>query len=77
MRHNLKISPLYFDAVDNDIKNFEIRKDDRGFEIGDTVVLSEFANGEYTGRIITKSICYILRNCPEYGLQDGYCILGF
>lgn len=22
-------------------------------------------------------ITYILRNCPEYGLADGYCIIGW
>lgn len=75
--HVLKISPKYFDDVKNNLKRFEIRKDDREFQVGDLVTLKEFEKGEYTGRIIENiPIIYILRNAPEYGLKDGYCILG-
>ena len=35
-------------------------------------------NGAYTGREIKNlPISFILRDCQEYGLKDGYCILGF
>ena len=33
-------------------------------------------------KLIVKEFCipmeseFILRDCPEYGLKDGYCILG-
>lgn len=75
--HVLKISPKYFDDVKNNLKRFEIRKDDREFQVGDLVTLKEFEKGEYTGRIIENiPIIYILRNASEYGLKDGYCILG-
>lgn len=50
---------------------------DRGFEVGDTLLLREVMDGGYTNRGITTKITYILRDCPEYGLQEGYCILGF
>jgi hypothetical protein len=87
-----KIAPKYFKDVAEGKKNFEIRKDDSDYEIGDTLILQECyqeaipfshnSKGEpitqtiYTGNEITKRIKYILRDCPQYGLQEGYCILG-
>ena len=75
--HELKILPEYYDSVISNVKNFELRKDDRDFQIGDFVILKEYIDGEYTGRETGFKISYILRNCPEYGLMDGYCILGW
>lgn len=75
--HELKISPKYYDAVISNIKHFELRKDDRDYKVGDFIVLREYENGEYTGRETRFQIEYILRDCAEYGLMDGYCILGW
>lgn len=73
--HKLKILPQYFDEVSSLNKSFEIRKDDRDYQIGDWVLFEEFADGEYTGRKFgCVQISYILRNVSEYGLADGYCI---
>lgn len=75
--HELKILPQYYDAVISNIKHFELRKDDRDYQVGDFLVLKEWHNGNYTGRETGFKIEYILRNCSEYGLMDGYCILGW
>jgi hypothetical protein len=40
--HYLKTLPVYFDAVRRGDKTFEIRKNDRDFQTGDTLVLKEF-----------------------------------
>ena len=77
MLHNLKILPQYFDAVVSNVKHFELRKDDRDYQGGDFLVLREWENEEYTGRETGFKIEYILRGCPEYGLMDGYCIIGW
>jgi hypothetical protein len=77
MKHELKILPEYYEAVLNGTKSFELRKDDRGYKVGDTVRLMEWQDGLYTGRDLVLKIKYILRDCPEYGLMEGYCILGF
>lgn len=43
--HHLKTLPVYFDAVRRGDKTFEIRKNDRDFQTGDTLVLQEFKGG--------------------------------
>lgn len=58
-KHNLKILPKYFEAVINDEKTFEIRKNDRNFIVGDIAVLKEFENGSYTGRFVEAEITYL------------------
>lgn len=78
MIHELKVLPEYFNQVASHNKNFELRKDDRDYRVGDWILLKEFDNGSYTGREVgCFAITYILRDCPQYGLMDGYCILGF
>lgn len=73
--HELKILPEYFDLVRMDIKNFEVRKNDRDFKIGDTLELREWNGTEYTGRNQRREIGYILDN-PDY-CKEGYVIIGF
>lgn len=76
--HELKILPQYFEAVKNGSKRFELRKDDRNYQVGDLLILKEFDGTDYTGNELGAFlVTYILRNCSEYGLQDGYCIIGF
>lgn len=77
MIHELKILPEYFKPVCVGHKRFELRKDDRGYKVGDCLLLKEFERGTYTGRRAFFQISYILRNCSQYGLADGYCILGW
>lgn len=73
--HELKIKSLYFNDILQGVKNFELRKDDRDFKVGDYLILQEF-DENYTGRSILVEIIYKL-NGGKYGLQEGYCILGF
>lgn len=79
--HNLKVWPQWFWAIGDGSKRFEIRKDDRQFEVSDTIVLEEFkpGTGEYTGRKLEKVITYISRgdDAESIGLKEGYCVLGF
>lgn len=43
MVHNLKILPVFFQAVIDGVKNFDIRDNsDRGFQKGDTVIFHEY-----------------------------------
>lgn len=74
--HELKILTEYFKEVWIGTKRFELRKDDRDYQIWDEVKLMEWDGKEYTGASITMTINYVLRNVPEYGLKEGYVILG-
>jgi len=42
MTHELKIWPQYFNRVLDGSKTFEVRKNDRGFQFGDSVILKEW-----------------------------------
>ena len=75
--HELKILPQYFQAVWNGTKNFELRKNDRDYKVGDILILREYNNGEYTGSFLKVIVTYILKDCPEYGLDKEYCIFSF
>lgn len=72
--HEVKISSIYFDDVAAGIKNFELRKNDRGYRVGDILKLNEVKSGKETGRFIKAKIEYMLEE--HTGLQEGYCILG-
>lgn len=74
-KHDLKILPQYFQAVWDDRKRCELRKDDRGYRVGDIICLREWDGEKYTGSALLVEITHILRNCPEYGLAEGFCIL--
>lgn len=58
--HELKIYPKYFKAILDGKKTFEIRKDDRDFQVGDSIVLKEWDNIKYSGREIQAIIKYML-----------------
>lgn len=71
--HNLKTLPIYFEAAAKGIKTFEIRKNDRNFEIGEQISLLEHDGLVYTGREIRGEIIYI----TDYEQKKGYVVLGF
>jgi predicted RNA-binding protein with PUA-like domain len=76
MIHKLKTLTIYFNEVWNGNKNFELRRDDRKFNIGDTLILYDSNGIKLLGRYASFKITYILRDCKKYGLQEGYAILG-
>lgn len=45
--HRLKIQEQYADAVLNGTKTFEIRKNDRGYKVGDEIVFDVVTNEGY------------------------------
>lgn len=83
--HILKTWPNAFAAVKDGRKRFEWRKDDRGFEVGDVLVLGLydpngdadpwFAAGVENGRVesIRVRVSYIARGLFE--IPHGYCIM--
>lgn len=65
---------MYFSAVSEGKKTFELRKDDRGFEVGDKLRLREWDGNTYSGRSIACKITYILKGFQ--GLEEDYAIHG-
>ena len=73
--HHLKTWPEPFSAVWDSLKAFEIRKNDRDYQVGDRLTLQEwFPDDQSWGvRVISASIKYILPG--GFGLRDGYVAL--
>lgn len=71
--HQLKTWPMHFDNVIDGTKTFELRKDDRGFNKGDILILREWARGAYSGRWCVATVKHIVRG--EW-LADGCVAMG-
>lgn len=79
MQHELKTLNPYFTDVMNGTKKFEVRKDDRNYQVGDILVLQEYepeTPSPYTGRKIKVEVVYKLAG-GNFGVLDGHCVLGF
>lgn len=72
MNHFLKIQPEFFEAVINRTKPFEIRYNDRNFQVNDVLVLQEYQHNDYTGRSISVNVSYI----TNYGQKPDYVVMG-
>jgi hypothetical protein len=74
--HTLKTETEFFDAILTGLKSFEVRKNDRDYQVGDTLILVEVSYGnEPTGLKIARRITYILHG-GQYGIDPAYCVLG-
>jgi hypothetical protein len=77
MTHALKTWPTFFKDVESGLKSFEIRKADRNFQLGDTLLLQEFdpEKKSYTGQEWQGHITYVFTD-EAFGLKKGYVLLG-
>ena len=78
--HELKIKHEYLFEIALGNKTFELRKNDRDYQVGDLIHFididgDKFYNdlNNYLGDIYI--ITYILKNVTQYGLDKDYCIL--
>ena len=76
--HVLKTWTEYFEAVYAGHKTFEIRKDDRGFQVGDTLILRDWDRneGNYTGRKLEVEVTYITDGGTLGCLTPGQVCMG-
>ena len=84
MIYELKTHPQYFSMVFAGSKKFEVRKNDRNYQLGDELLLKEFVpkgfyedglnDEQYTGRILHRRIDYILKG-GQFGIEEGYCVM--
>lgn len=77
MTHALKTWPEFYRLVESGEKPFEVRKMDRPFKVGETLLLQEWDNDkqEFTGNELKRVITYILAD-PKFGIKTGYCVMG-
>lgn len=72
--HELKTFPQYFYAVQQGLKPFEIRRNDRKFLVGDRLLLKEWnpLSQRYTGEELLVEVTYI----TDFEQKDGYVVMG-
>lgn len=89
--HELKSWPEHFDPLFRGAKTSELRRNDRGFKVGDSITFREWSpqgwlsEGGYSGRKCTRLVTHILTAEDVHGvwdkeraiggLQDGYVVL--
>ena len=73
--HLLKLADQYWEPVLAGSKAFEVRRDDRGFEVGDRVRFRRVDSEAEMGMAFV--ITYVLTHAdfPE-GIPEGWCVFG-
>lgn len=77
MEHKLKIKAEYVFAVWSGRKTFEIRKNDRDYKVGDTIVFQvlDENNTDVTETFdMPKYVISYIFNGGKYGLDKDYCV---
>lgn len=80
--HYLKTWPAYWLAVERGDKPFEVRKNDRCFQSGDTLMLEYFdperQPHEYEGfsrHPLERVVTFVLPG-GQFGIETGYVVMG-
>lgn len=75
--HTIKCQQPYFNEVWLGHKKFELRRNDRNYQLGDLVYLQEWneEKKEYNRYMIKCRITSLLENYA--GLENNFCIFGF
>lgn len=83
MRHALKCEPAFFEAMRTSAKAFEVRADDRDYQVGDILEEQEFnpatdphPHGQYTGRVDEYVVTYVMRGPTGWGFPKGWVVMG-
>jgi hypothetical protein len=76
--HEIKTINPYFSDMWNGNKPFEIRREDRGYNLGDVLWSREYNPNDntYTGREMLCSVDYMIAPGEFAGLSPGYCAMG-
>lgn len=76
MIHELKTWNEYFEEVFMGHKTFEVRKADRPFAKGDTLILKEWnpKTEQYTGREMAIGVSYVLEG-GQFGVEKGFVVM--
>lgn len=74
--HELKSWPSQFELVTGQIKRHEFRRNDRGFEKDDWLVLKEWQpnDEQFTGNVALANVDCITEG-GEFEVPEGFCVL--
>ena len=74
--HDVKCWPEYFGLIEFGFKTFEVRKNDRDYQVNDYLRLREWdpKTKEYTGNKTDRRIKYIMFG-DQFGVQKGYVVM--
>ena len=74
--HDIKCDEPFYSSVLTGKKSFELRKDDRNYQVGDYLHLQKTKDGEVID-VTENLVAEIIYKLTGYeGLADGYCMLG-
>lgn len=74
--HEIKCLPQYFEETAAGRKGFEIRKNDRGYKIGDLLAMNEYDGEKYTGRALLLKVDYMMDPNDVMICGQGYVVMG-
>lgn len=84
VEHTVKCWPDYFDAIERGEKTFDVRRDDRGYQKGDTLRLQKYKigsgfvsspdGGRFSIHELRREITYVLTG-GQFGIEPGYVVL--
>lgn len=74
--HDLKTWPEFFEAVEDGRKTFEVRVNDRDYQVGDGLLLREWSpeTKDYSGRAVTRIVSYLVTD--RFGVDAKHVIMG-
>lgn len=77
MIHELKVWPDLFRALKSGEKNFEFRKNDRDYKVGDELILYEYdpETGKLSGDHVHRKITWILPSDNPFHNLGDYIIM--
>lgn len=88
--HRVKTLVPYWDAIERGDKTFDVRRDDRGYQRGDILVLEKYDakdgyitfvppgstnSWDYEKQTLRRVITYVLTG-GQFGIAPGYVVLG-
>ena len=78
--HELKILHKYLIDVSRGAKTFELRKNDRDYQVGDLIRFIDIREDDDMSISTINDrelymITYVLKDVEKYGLDKDYCIL--
>jgi hypothetical protein len=73
--HALKTLPEFFIEV-GVTKFFEVRKDDRNYQVGDILWLQEWTyEDSFTGESKRFKVTFLSGSRQDSGIKEGYCVM--